>query len=100
MTTLDDIAKCDGFEWDDDNVFKNWHRHGVSPAECEEVFFNRPFVVGRDAEHSRSESRFFALGLSDSGRGLFVVFTLRETLIRVISARDMTRREWRRYGRS
>ncbi|MFZ0961310.1 MAG: BrnT family toxin [Terriglobia bacterium] len=71
--------------------------HRVSDAECEEVFFNRPFVVRRDVEHSQEESRFYALGQTDRSRELFVVFTIRGKLIRVISARDMTRKERRIY---
>jgi uncharacterized DUF497 family protein len=50
-------------------------------------------IAGRDEKHSQKETRFFALGHTDSGRLLFVVFTIRNNLIRVISARNMNRKE-------
>jgi uncharacterized protein len=82
-----------GLEWDEGNFLKNWEKHHVSAAECEQVFFNRPLLTKEDADHSNSEARFFALGQTDSGRRLFVVFTVRSNLLRVISARDMSRKE-------
>ena len=69
----------------------------VSQAECEQVFFNRPLVAAEDVLHSNEEVRFFALGQSDAGRPLFVVYTLRGEKVRVISARDMSRRERKEY---
>ena len=83
-----------GFEWDAGNERKN-DKHGVSMAEAEQVFFNAPLLLLDDAAHSQSESRFHALGHSDDGRHLHLTFTLRRSgeLIRVISARDMHRKE-------
>ncbi|HEV2148549.1 MAG TPA: BrnT family toxin [Longimicrobiaceae bacterium] len=60
--------------------------------------FNQPLVVAEDVAHSQQEDRFYALGHADGGRMLFVVFTLRGALIRVISARDMSRKERKVYG--
>lgn len=94
---MDPWSECVGFDWDEGNSAKNWTTHRVSDSECEEVFFNRPVVVRRDLEHSQAESRFYALGQTDRSRGLFIVFTIRGKLIRVISARDMTRKERRIY---
>ncbi|MGD1103354.1 MAG: BrnT family toxin [Terriglobia bacterium] len=94
---MNPLTECVGFDWDAGNCGKNWTTHRVSDSECEEVFFNRPFVVRRDLEHSQGESRFYALGQTDRSRGLFVVFTIRGKLIRVISGRDMTRKERRIY---
>ena len=88
----------EGFEWDDGNLLKNWEKHRVSASECEQVFFNRPLVAGLDEEHSRNEDRFHALGVTDTGRRLFVVFTVRQKRIRVISARDMNLRERKVYN--
>jgi len=93
------LAECEGFQWDAGNSPKIWDRHQVMPTECEEVFFNRPLIVGSDEQHSAGEERFYALGQTDGGRLLFVVFTIRGRLIRVISARDMSRKE-RRIFRS
>ncbi|MEA2563564.1 MAG: uncharacterized protein QOH06_5068 [Acidobacteriota bacterium] len=88
------------FDWDGGNAEKNWERHQVSQSECEQVFFNRPLVVGDDDLHSVIEARHFVLGRTDAGRLLFLVYTLREERIRVISARDMTRREIKEYQRA
>lgn len=85
------------FEWDTGNADKNWVRHRVSQAESEQVFFNRPLVTVEDDLHSRDEARYYALGQTDAGRLLFVVYTLRGEKIRVISARDMTSRERKEY---
>lgn len=91
------LAQTSGFQWDSDNLEKNWLAHQVSAAECEQVFFNQPLVAAADIAHSQEEARFYSLGPTDSGRLLFVVFTLRGTLIRVISARDMSRKERKIY---
>jgi len=93
------LAACEGFQWDAGNSAKIWDRHRVMPTECEELFFNRPLIVGSDERHSTGEERLYALGQSDSGRLMFVVFAIRGRLIRVISARDMSRKE-RRIFRS
>jgi uncharacterized DUF497 family protein len=89
-----DLSKITGFNWDDGNARKN-EKHGVSAAESEQVFFNEPLLLLADAKHSDQESRFHALGKTDQGRLLHLAFTLREAgeKIRVISARDMHRRE-------
>jgi uncharacterized protein len=84
---------CTGFEWDRHNSQKNWEKHKVAVRECEELFFNAPLVVKVDSRHSQDESRFYCLGRTDLGRLLFVVFTMRGTPIRAISARDMQRKE-------
>ncbi len=92
------LSGCVGFDWDRHNAGKNWQRRRVTPSECEEIFFNRPLVVADDVRHSEKENRFYALGNTDSGRMLFVVFTVRRNLIRVISARDMSRKEREAYA--
>jgi len=87
-----------GFDWDKGNLDKNWEKHGVSNAECEEVFFNAPLVVRPDPAHSGAEARYYALGMSDERRPLFISFTLRNDKIRVITSRDMTTRELEVYS--
>lgn len=99
MDVFEGILACTGFDWDEGNLLKNWEKHGVSVAECEQVFFNRPLLALPDDSHSQVEARFYVLGQADSGRLLFVVFTIRDRRIRVISARDMSRRERRSYER-
>ena len=93
-----DIENCEGFEWDEGNSNKNWHLHGVTDGECEDVFFNLPLIIASDKTHSEIEKRFFALGQTDANRRLFIAFTVRNKQIRVISARDMTRSEMRKYA--
>ncbi len=96
----DDLADCTGFQWDAGNADKNWERHQVTQGECEQVFFQRPLRIARDPAHSQAEPRYAALGQTAAGRRLTLVFTIRGTLIRVISARDMSRRERRLYERA
>jgi uncharacterized DUF497 family protein len=91
------LAECQGFQWDAGNSAKIWRRHQVTSAECEELFFNHPLFAGQDERHSAAEERLYALGQTDAARLLFVVLTIRGPLIRVISARDMSRRERRAY---
>jgi uncharacterized protein len=89
---------CNGFEWDEGNSLKNWLRHQVTQGECEQVFFNEPLVVFNDVKHSQKEQRWFLLGKTDGGRYLYLVFTIRKNLIRVISARDMNKNERKIYN--
>jgi hypothetical protein len=92
-----DFSEMTGFEWDDANRLKNWECHHVAWWECEEVFFHKPFYVIPDMAHSQEEERYFALGRTKAGRLLFLAFTLRGIRVRVISARDMSRRERKIY---
>ncbi|MGV8853501.1 MAG: BrnT family toxin [Devosia sp.] len=84
-----------GFDWDAGNARKSVAKHDVSQAEAEQVFFNEPLLVLADPLHSQGETRWHALGRTDDDRRLHITFTLRteETKIRVISARDMSRKE-------
>jgi len=97
MKPSDILVKCTGFEWDIHNIEKIWLKHGVSLSECEQAFFNIPLVVADDVKHSESENRFYALGQTDAERFLFLVFTVRKNKIRLISARDMNKKERRAY---
>jgi uncharacterized protein len=92
------LEKVAGFDWDAGNARKN-DRHGVSMAEAEQVFFNVPVLMLPDSAHSQSEPRYHALGKTIDGRRLHISFTLRGVgkLIRVISARDMHRKERAHY---
>jgi uncharacterized DUF497 family protein len=89
-----DLGLVIGFEWDSGNARKN-EKHGVTAAESEQVFFNQPLLLLEDAKHSQDEPRLHALGHTHDGRLLHITFTPRAegTLIRVISARDMHRKE-------
>ncbi len=94
------LDRVEGFDWDEGNARKSTVKHSVSQAEAEAVFFGDPLLVVPDPWHSQTEPRFHALGKTTEGRLLHVVFTLRRkgTLIRVISARDMHRKERRVYA--
>lgn len=91
-----------GFEWDLGNSRKNEEKHKVSQSEAEQVFFNAPLLLLSDAKHSAVEPRMHALGKTDSGLALQITFTLRGdgTLIRVISARPMHKKEREIYGKA
>ena len=96
---MDDIERllgCTGFQWDRNNIEKNWLKHKVGPVECEQIFFNKA-LVAEDLKHSQREKRYYVLGLTDDKRLLFVSFTIRRNLIRVISARDMSKKERKIY---
>jgi uncharacterized protein len=99
MKAADEVLDCTGFEWDKGNSNKNLGKHKVSDSECEQVFFNQPFISGSDTRHSQDDPRHYALGKTDSGRRLFIVYTIRNRLVRVISARDMNRNEKKEYER-
>jgi len=92
-----DIDNVVGFDWDDANLFKNEKKHNLKWQLIEEVFFNDPLVILEDFKHSNTECRCFALGMTDDGSKLFIVFTIRDKRIRVISARHMNKKERVRY---
>ena len=93
------LETCTGFDWDEWNTSKNWDEHRVTPEEAESIFFHDPLLLRSDAGHSRREQRYLAMGETPARRELLVVFTIRRKLIRVISARDMNRRETEAYRR-
>lgn len=81
------------FEWDEGNRNKNWIKHKVSNEECEEVFFDPRKRLLKEVFHSSKETRYLLLGHTFRGRALFIAFTLRGANVRVISARDLNRKE-------
>ncbi len=97
-----DWTQVAGFNWDDGNSCKSDEKHNVSQSEAEQVFFNHPLLVLEDSKHSQKENRYHALGLTEDDRFLHITFTLRdsETLIRIISARDMHIKERKVYEQS
>lgn len=97
MDAEERLRAATGFQWNPANAEKNWLAHAVSTMECEQVFFNQPLIIAPDVAHSEVEDRYLVLGQTDGGRELFLVFTLRGELIRVISARDMSRKERKVY---
>lgn len=92
------FGELKGFEWDSGNSTKNWTRHQVDQAEAEQAILNGPLLLDITQRPAVDEPRFIALGETDAARLLAVVFTRRGSLIRVISARPMSKAERRAYG--
>lgn len=94
-----DWTQIVGFDWDEGNSRKSAAKHSVSQTDAEQMFFNEPLLILEDDKHSMREPRFHALGRTDDSRPLHISFTLRReaTLIRVISARDMHKKERVQY---
>jgi uncharacterized protein len=88
-----EFEKFAGFQWDQGNSNKNLLKHHVEDWECEQVFFNEPLLILDDPKHSLVEKRWAAFGRTDVGRLLVVIFTRRDKLLRIISAREMNRKE-------
>lgn len=87
------LSQFDGFEWDKGNSNKNFLKHVVSNKECEEIFFDSGKKIFQDKLHSEDEDRFIILGKTLDGRLLYIAFTARDSNIRVISARDVNKKE-------
>ena len=83
------------FEWDRGNQDKNWQRHKVTTKEAEEVFFDRNRRIAKDFLHSKKEDRYLLIGSTTQKRKLFIVFTQRDRKIRIISARDLNKKEYK-----
>ena len=92
------LIKCIGFTWNKANAEKNWLKHNVTSSECEQIFFNTPLIVADDKKHSQKEARYYALGKTEKNGWLFIVFTIRKNHIRVISARNMNKKERQVYN--
>lgn len=85
------------FGWDKGNTDKNWKKHKVHFKEAEEIFFNKPLKIFKDVKHSQKENRFVGLGVTNKKRKLYIVFTVRGKKIRIISARNQSKKERRLY---
>jgi len=95
-----ELDQFTGFQWDEGNINKNLYKHKVENWECEQVFFNEPLIILDDPKHSYAEKRWAAFGKTDAGKLLTVIFTKRSSLIRVISARAMKRKERNFYEKN
>lgn len=88
------------FEWDKHNSEHIRIKHKIEPGECEQLFFNIPLTIKPDTAHSQTEERHFALGKTNEGRMLVVVFTIRNRKIRIITARDANKKEKKNYEKT
>lgn len=95
-----DLSKITGFEWDKGNIDKSYEKHGITPNEAEEVFVDEDVLLQDDVNHSQKEARFTAIGKTSQEHVLFVVFTVRGTKIRIISARRVNIKERREYEKT
>lgn len=77
-------------DWDDANT-EHIARHGVTPEEVEQAFANDPLVVPA-AQKRGGEERVLCAGLTDTGRALQFVYTMRCGRIRVITAHTAKRK--------
>ena len=89
--------KLAGFEWDKGNIAKSYQKHGISSREAEEVFLDESLQILKDVKHSQRESRYIAVGKDFSGGIIFIVFTIRNSKVRVISARPANIKERQHY---
>lgn len=87
------------FDWNKGNKEKNLAKHKVNYYECEQVFFHKPLHILRDKKHSQKEKRYIAIGQTKRKRQLFIIFIMRNNKVRIISARDLSRKERRIYGK-
>ncbi|PIU03531.1 hypothetical protein COT44_02800 [Candidatus Shapirobacteria bacterium CG08_land_8_20_14_0_20_39_18] len=88
------------FIWDKGNQDKNFLKHKVSCDEAEEIFFDENKVISQDKFHSEREDRFIIIGKTREERLLYIVFTIRNDKIRIISARDINKKERKLYNES
>ena len=87
------FSKSLKFSWDEGNKYKNWEKHKVRVQEAEEIFKNEPNFVFPDQRHSKKETRHGIFGITNEGRPLTGVFTTRGKRVRVITTRDMSKKE-------
>ena len=87
------VKKVFEFEWNKGNIDKNLEKHGVENKEAEEIFFDEKRFIFKDKLHSFGEERFRIIGKTKKKRLLFIVFTKRGRKIRIISARDINKKE-------
>ena len=84
------------FDWDEGNRDKN-QKHKIDDQESEEVFLDREKVIYKDPIHSVTEDTFILLGKTKRDRLLYTVYTIRNHKIRIISSRDINKKEVRLY---
>lgn len=88
------------FEWDEWNIDKNYLKHAITPKEAEEAFIAEESYFFSDIKHSKIEERFILLGKTLDKKNLFIIFTMREKKVRIISARRMHESEVKKYEKA
>ena len=92
-----DLSKILGFEWDKGNIDKSYKKHGINPNETEEIFLDENVKIEKDVKHQQQEERFIAIGKTTEEKLLFVIFTIRIDMIRIISGRKANKKEGEVY---
>ena len=92
------LDKQNRFDWDQGNLDKSYLKHGVTLNQAEEAFLDEAAVILRDFKHSQTEPRYLLIGKTANNKILFIVFTIRDKKIRIISARAADKKEIRQYG--
>ena len=89
------------FDWDENKNRINLEKHGITFEEASTMFFDDRAILFDDPEHSIDEDRFLLLGMSETAKVCIVCHCYREsdTVIRIISARQATKKEEERYVR-
>lgn len=88
------------FIWDKGNKDKNWLKHKITNQEGEEIFFDKNKKIHFDRKHSLKEKRHILLGKTKKNKLLYIVFTIRDKKVRIISARKLNRKEKKLYGKT
>lgn len=87
------------FDWDKGNITKNL-KHGVQDKEAEEPFLDKNKAIYKDPLHSKTEERYILIGKTKKKRLLYTVFTMRSRKVRIISARDINKKEVKFYEKA
>ncbi|MBI3290070.1 BrnT family toxin [Candidatus Microgenomates bacterium] len=96
MAASFDFSKTTGFEWDKANI-EHIKKHDINYRECEEAILSEPLITNNDETHSQIEERFRAYGKTNNKRLILIIFTIRNNKIRVVSARDQSRKERKEF---
>ena len=85
------------FEWDQQKAQSNLVKHGISFKQAQTVFDDPLYVDFYDPDHSQNENRYIIIGASSMGHILLVSYTERGNITRIISARKVTKQEFKTY---
>jgi len=94
MIGVDEVT---GFQWDKGNITKNPTKHQIKNSQSEEIFLDENLLTIEDIKHSQKENRQIAIGKTFDKTLLFIVFTIRNKKVRIISARKANPKEKKAY---
>lgn len=85
------------FDWDKNKAESNFKKHGISFDDAVTVFADPYLLFTEDYQHSIGEEREWAIGETENGLIIVVIFTVRQEVFRIISARKATKKERKQY---